>query len=191
MIWKLVAASSLLCATVTADAAILYSNSGTMDPSWGSDYFEVPEFPYNVPLTIKFEMSRTLAPGEYLDFGREWSVEWWLLQDGDWIDYDYYHYTYDDHFTLVSGFSLPEQNTFDYHSWYQDDWDGQHFFEEKYWVTLETIWLDNQIFTPFDWTITISGAIPEPATWGLMISGFGLAGIALRRRRQEGYSITS
>ncbi|MBL8555288.1 MAG: PEPxxWA-CTERM sorting domain-containing protein [Phenylobacterium sp.] len=27
------------------------------------------------------------------------------------------------------------------------------------------------------------GGVPEPATWGLMIAGFGLAGTALRRRR--------
>lgn len=27
------------------------------------------------------------------------------------------------------------------------------------------------------------GAVPEPATWGLMIAGFGLTGGALRRRR--------
>jgi CHRD domain/PEP-CTERM motif len=30
------------------------------------------------------------------------------------------------------------------------------------------------------------GAIPEPATWSMMISGFGLAGVALRRRRRQG-----
>lgn len=31
-----------------------------------------------------------------------------------------------------------------------------------------------------------AGAVPEPTTWALMISGFGLAGTALRRRRLVG-----
>lgn len=29
----------------------------------------------------------------------------------------------------------------------------------------------------------VSNAIPEPATWAMMITGFGLAGVAIRRRR--------
>lgn len=29
----------------------------------------------------------------------------------------------------------------------------------------------------------MSGAVPEPATWAMMITGFGMAGVALRRRR--------
>ena len=41
------------------------------------------------------------------------------------------------------------------------------------------IYLDN--ITVFD--VTAPGAVPEPTTWALMISGFGLAGAALRRRR--------
>jgi len=31
--------------------------------------------------------------------------------------------------------------------------------------------------------VSVSGAVPEPATWALMIGGFGMAGATLRRRR--------
>lgn len=31
--------------------------------------------------------------------------------------------------------------------------------------------------------VPVTGAVPEPATWAMMIAGFGLAGTALRRRR--------
>ena len=35
----------------------------------------------------------------------------------------------------------------------------------------------------FDGTLSDVAAVPEPASWALMIGGFGLAGAALRRRR--------
>ena len=38
------------------------------------------------------------------------------------------------------------------------------------------VWVDNFVFDD-DFT-----AVPEPATWGLLIAGFGMAGAALRRR---------
>ena len=31
-------------------------------------------------------------------------------------------------------------------------------------------------------TINIAGSVPEPSTWALMLLGFGLAGVAMRRR---------
>ena len=30
----------------------------------------------------------------------------------------------------------------------------------------------------------LGAAVPEPATWTMMIAGFSLAGVAVRRRRQ-------
>ena len=33
------------------------------------------------------------------------------------------------------------------------------------------------------WTDDAGGGVPEPATWALMLTGFGLAGVALRRRK--------
>lgn len=37
----------------------------------------------------------------------------------------------------------------------------------------------------FDLTSLRVSAVPEPSTWGLMIIGFGLAGVTLRRRRAQ------
>lgn len=43
-------------------------------------------------------------------------------------------------------------------------------------------------FNPTLVSVFSSAAVPEPTTWALMISGFGLAGAALRRRRRVAYS---
>ena len=44
----------------------------------------------------------------------------------------------------------------------------------------------NQVKGVYSWSANWENtvAVPEPATWALMISGFGMAGVALRRRRQ-------
>ncbi len=182
MIAKFVAAASLLAMTPAVDAAVLFSISDTMDPSWGSYYFFVPVFTYDIPFTVAFELSRSLVSGEYLDMVLEQSTVLRLFKDGNGIEYDYYVFLYSNVFTLVSQGSVPSSNYYSYNSWWDNDWDGPHFYEEMSWVTLRGIWLDNAIYTPFDWTITISDAIPEPASWGLMIAGFGLVGLATRRK---------
>jgi hypothetical protein len=41
---------------------------------------------------------------------------------------------------------------------------------------------------PLEYTFTITrrdAAVPEPATWALMILGFGMAGGAVRSRRRD------
>lgn len=44
--------------------------------------------------------------------------------------------------------------------------------------------VNQQVFDDFTFGSTIvGGAVPEPASWALMIGGFGLAGAAMRRRR--------
>lgn len=37
----------------------------------------------------------------------------------------------------------------------------------------------------------VSGGVPEPATWGMMLVGFGAVGATLRRRRRKNYSSKS
>ena len=42
---------------------------------------------------------------------------------------------------------------------------------------------DNAVFSRFvDHNATTPGAVPEPATWGMMLAGFGAMGYAMRRR---------
>jgi hypothetical protein len=40
--------------------------------------------------------------------------------------------------------------------------------------------IDNLTFTS-----NVAGAVPETATWGMMIAGFGMMGAALRTRRRS------
>jgi hypothetical protein len=51
-------------------------------------------------------------------------------------------------------------------------------------ATRVVIFSEGQV-TEWD-TIAVPTAVPEPATWAMMITGFGLLGAALRRRRQLG-----
>lgn len=39
--------------------------------------------------------------------------------------------------------------------------------------------------------VTLSSAVPEPATWGLMILGFGAVGASLRRRSSRGTAVAA
>jgi hypothetical protein len=40
-------------------------------------------------------------------------------------------------------------------------------------------------------TRSLAGAIPEPATWAMLIAGFGMVGAAARRRRPQGLCVTA
>lgn len=48
----------------------------------------------------------------------------------------------------------------------------------KYWFELSGTASDA------GYTVTLAPAVPEPETWGLMLSGIGLMGLMVRRRRQ-------
>ena len=55
------------------------------------------------------------------------------------------------------------------------------------WVSFNT----QSQFDNFRLGDAVSGAVPEPATWAMMILGFGAAGATLRRRRSIGAAVAS
>jgi hypothetical protein len=48
----------------------------------------------------------------------------------------------------------------------------------------------NSDFGTYTLTIANTGAVPEPATWAMMIAGFGLVGFGLRRRAKPSVRVT-
>lgn len=43
----------------------------------------------------------------------------------------------------------------------------------------------------FAWIMTPTAGVPEPASWALMISGFGLAGLSIRKRQRSDFKLTA
>lgn len=56
-------------------------------------------------------------------------------------------------------------------------------FQSGFSSQAQWIWASPDLSGETFFSTTISGAVPEPASWALMIGGFGLAGAVLRRRR--------
>jgi hypothetical protein len=79
--------------------------------------------------------------------------------------------------------TLGEQ--FLHHDFTADDYSIGYFDRETYDSATNTYSVKaNAVLSVTSLTIGEAGAaVPEPATWALMIGGFGLAGSALRRRR--------
>src|SRR5690606_2120681 len=63
-------------------------------------------------------------------------------------------------------------------------WNRENLFLNAGQYTL-TISGENNDTGVMEGSITIEQAVPEPATWAMMLFGFGAIGFALRRRKQQ------
>ena len=57
-----------------------------------------------------------------------------------------------------------------------------NFAHSRYFITSSGFGLFNQDSVLYDVTALTTGGVPEPTTWAMLIAGFGLVGVAARRR---------
>jgi hypothetical protein len=176
-----VAASLTLGLGSTAQSAVY---TGTLSPIFG-EYLTIGPYAFETrPLRVTFTADMTQAPNAYLSAGFDLYFEgtfdngpgvprdWY----GDYIDY------YENYSALLTptGFTL-QIDTPDnvYCSPYKPP---ANYCEHTY---LSGFYLDGETLgghVPYSYSIT---AVPEAATWAMMITGFGLAGAGLRRSRAQ------
>ena len=70
-------------------------------------------------------------------------------------------------------------------NWY--GWGGGQVERYEYYAWANTY---GEFTNPVKWSVTTDylGAVPEPATWAMMIIGFGAVGSTVRKRRRDGLS---
>lgn len=138
---------------------------------------------------FEFTTSRAIS---YL-IGHQYDVHWDIYSAGQQLDGNSTLFTYDKVGFGTSDFwefDIPESTITDLGGAWIETWRygtvplGTPLFQEDHienaGATIYSDW-----YEPFDYTVklTFLSPVPEPATWAMMITGFGLAGSALRRRR--------
>ena len=175
-----IAASAALAVCPTAHAV---TYTGTLSGTFG-EYLPIHPFDFDPrPLRFTFVADTTQLEDVFLtfssvlyfegttDMGPGEPREWF----GDYID------MYDDYTSILTptGFSITI-DTAD-NAWCSP-YKGPDYYCEHIYPT--GFYLDGETTNPVPYTYTIT-PVPEPAVWGMMIIGFGLAGAAIRRGRKS------
>lgn len=71
-----------------------------------------------------------------------------------------------------------------FHPWNAGEPSGGERFLSMYFIGADLIWNDSRNTTPYSYVVewSATGGVPEPASWAMMIAGFGLVGAVMRRR---------
>ncbi len=172
----------------TADAAVVIRSSGVLgfqdSIEFSLPYFDAPARHVMILRTSRSRASFPAAhpPLYFLVQGAAGVCETYLdKSDGYEIDYcEPFEILFDGE---VRGIGTWSYRTEQFVDEFEDD---TQYYRFEYWEWLDTVALHNErawsVWYSFKWAV-YSGAVPEPAAWGMMIAGFGLTGAGLRRRR--------
>lgn len=142
------------------------------DTGWIPDTLLAPGFPtvsspftFTVTSDASFKLTDAFIPGDTFQ----------LFKDGVLLATSSYY----------AGGSLPQYSG---DSFYQSAWEDAAYSKIDYLVSAGTYSVivlgDGAAGTPAGLAVRLDTlAVPEPATWGLMILGFGAVGAAMRRRK--------
>lgn len=156
--------------------AVTYT--GTVD-GIVSEYLPITPFDFDPrPLRVTFAADMTKFDSAFLSFSSdlyfEGTFDMGPGQPREWYGDSYE--LYDDYtpFLTPTGFSITIDTPDNL--WCNPYKPPAYFCEHVYPVGF---YLDGEAVGPVAYTYTVT-AIPEPATWAMLIAGFGLAGAALR-----------
>lgn len=126
---------------------------------------------YSQPITATFFNTSNLAQGATTNFAKIW-LDFIPLNSGTVTLQGF-----DGSGALIGSISTPDNGAVQFLSLSSPAMHSVRFFSDNLTVGFDD--LEFGALTPIS-----SGAIPEPASWALMIAGFGVAGAALRNRRR-------
>lgn len=182
----LVIAAATVAAAVAApaQAALPIVGTGTLyDGQEQPDYIAVNQ---STPgrYKVSWELARPLRTDEYgpeyavLYINGSWSSEWFWADGGYHAELIEYFDVYEIFTRKGSRFFTVNEPKVEY---------GDEYVRYLNWYFDGVTMFGGYLQSPVDFTVTITSApIPEPASWAMLIVGFGVVGMAMRRGRVVG-----
>lgn len=173
------ATAALACSTLggQAQAEKVFTVSGTITPD------EYGSSAWSTDLFLPASTTPSWVRGFTIHFSAPFSgvVTWW--PSGWYSRTDPYDNEWANDLVEIPT-EMTAQRSFAF-SWASPIWHNAGWTYQEYFLGAGISVDSSEQVNPVDFTVNGFAAVPEPATWALMILGLGAAGVALRRRSRE------